>query len=85
MNGGVTIRDRCADGDLYPKSARRRARFRDASAAADDEGDTDGADDADVDDRGVISHDVSRRARGTFLWTDAVSSRVFLLCAQVTV
>ena len=66
-NGGVTIRDRCADGDLYPKSARR-ARFRDASVRARDvEGDSDGADDADVDDRGVISHDVSRRARGTFL------------------
>jgi len=57
----------------------------DASVAADDEGDTDDADDADVDDRGMISHDVSRRSRGTFPWTDAVSSRVFLLCAQVTV
>lgn len=53
--------------------------------AAADEGDADDADDADVDDRGVISRDVSRRARGTFVWTDAVSSRVFLLGAQVTV
>jgi hypothetical protein len=92
----VNIRDRCVDGDLYPKSARRVGRGfavtrggggdGDAFAfAADDEGDADDADDADVDDRGMISRDVSRRARGTFLWTDAVSSRVFLLGAQVTV